>query len=193
MEARGSCQNSRNQLIFSVEAEPTPGRRQSGSLDRANPQPAIRPCSTTWEVIWVKVYRITCREIWLRSCWMNNLHVLNILNNLGRQVDLRTFSFLETCFRQRKKSSSRTTGSASFPQFPAEIRNYIWKITVEDYPARIVDLREHRLPAKCLTESSSSGLQTQEEIDDTREVAEFKSLAPAPTVLYICRDSSYIA
>jgi hypothetical protein len=80
-----------------------------------------------------------------------------------------------------------------FPQFPTEIRNYIWKIAVEDYPARIVDLREYRRPAKSLTESSSSDLQAQKEIDDTREIAGFKSRAPAPTVLYICRDSRYIA
>jgi hypothetical protein len=31
-----------------------------------------------------------------------------------------------------------------FGSLPAEIRNQIWNISVEDYPARIVDLREHR-------------------------------------------------
>jgi 2EXR family len=95
--------------------------------------------------------------------------------------------------------------SSLFPQFPSEIRNYIWKISVTDYPARIVDLREYRRPVsrilspeppvtpKSVTESSSCDFQSQRKTDDIREVAGFKSRVPAPTVLYVCRDSSYIA
>jgi hypothetical protein len=80
-----------------------------------------------------------------------------------------------------------------FPQLPTEIRNYIWNISAKDYPARIIDLREYRRPAKSLTESSSSDLQAQKQIDGTREIVGFKSRTPAPTVLYVCRDSRYIA
>jgi hypothetical protein len=77
-----------------------------------------------------------------------------------------------------------------FPQFPTEIRNYIWKISVEDYPARIVDLREYR---RSISRASSPETQLTSKSDDIREVAGFKSRVPAPTVLYICRDSRYIA
>lgn len=92
-----------------------------------------------------------------------------------------------------------------FSQFPPEIRNHIWKISVKDYPARIVDLREYRRPISCRlspeallaskshTETSLSDSQNQKRADEPREVAGFKSRVPAPTILYVCRDSRYIA
>lgn len=40
-----------------------------------------------------------------------------------------------------------------FPQLPAEIRNHIWKISAQDIPSRIVDLREYWQP--CSEETST--------------------------------------
>jgi len=79
-----------------------------------------------------------------------------------------------------------------FPRLPPEIRDYIWKICVTDYPARIVDLREYRLPDERkkedlkATTSPNSG-------KEKKEIVGYKSRTPAPTLLYICRDSRDIA
>lgn len=100
--------------------------------------------------------------------------------------------------QQRTQNSS----FSFFPRFPAEIRNYIWKLCVKDYPARIVDLREYRRPIsralstdseESLAQSSFDDFQSQEKADDKREVVGFKSRVSAPAVLYVCRDSRGIA
>ena len=41
--------------------------------------------------------------------------------------------------------------------------------------------------------SGSAELQSQASTSDTREIAGFKSRAPAPTILYVCRESRSIA
>ncbi|TVY62879.1 hypothetical protein LSUE1_G008528 [Lachnellula suecica] len=81
-----------------------------------------------------------------------------------------------------------------FPRFPAEIRNYVWKIAVEEYPARIINLREYRLSIpptspNSITVSRKGTSQPYKVTHNTREIAGFKSRVPAPTVLYICHYS----
>lgn len=88
-----------------------------------------------------------------------------------------------------------------FPHLPAEIRNQIWKISVQLYPARIVDLREYRLsapgilsPTKAIAPESSTAsrpndVQDKNEEKDVEEIVGFKSRALPPNLLYICRDS----
>lgn len=63
-----------------------------------------------------------------------------------------------------------------FSRFPPEIRNRVWEISVQDYPARIVDLREYR-----------------QSVSPAKHIVGFKSRAPAPTVIYACRESRSIA
>jgi len=97
-----------------------------------------------------------------------------------------------------KQEFSKDSSFHFFPQLAAEIRNYTWEISVKDYPARIVDLREYRQPIsrasvpqnplapKSLQELNSYDFRSQEEIYDTKEIVGFKSRAIAPTVLYVC-------
>lgn len=68
-----------------------------------------------------------------------------------------------------------------FPQLIPEIRNQIWKICTEDYPARIIDLREYREYRRPITPASPT------------EVTGFISRTRRPALLYVCRDSRDIA
>ncbi|KAL5325124.1 hypothetical protein ACEPPN_006247 [Leptodophora sp. 'Broadleaf-Isolate-01'] len=100
-------------------------------------------------------------------------------------------------------ASSKDYCLPHFRQFPAEIRDYIWEICAQDYPARIVDLREIRQtvplqsnsgnPRQCLGESSTSDTTGPTAIIETKVVAGFKSRAPAPTLLYVCQASRHMA
>jgi hypothetical protein len=84
-----------------------------------------------------------------------HLRVLFILNNLERQVDRpesghsRSRNMLPSMQQEFFKDYSFSL----FPQFPTAIWNYIWKISVKDCPARIVDLREY-----CLQRNRSRNL-----------------------------------
>ncbi|PVH77629.1 hypothetical protein DL98DRAFT_264998 [Cadophora sp. DSE1049] len=92
-----------------------------------------------------------------------------------------------------------------FARFPVEICDHIWQISTQDYPARIVDLREIRytvsqrwstgLPISWqpLTESNTEDPLALMKPNRTKEIAGFKSRVPAPTILYVCRASRHVA
>ncbi|EPE24958.1 hypothetical protein GLAREA_11539 [Glarea lozoyensis ATCC 20868] len=90
-----------------------------------------------------------------------------------------------------------------FTQFPTEIRDHVWDICAQNYPARIVDLREIRqtVPTQSNSansrqysgQSSTAGTLVPTAIIETKVVAGFKSRTPAPTLLYVCQASRNMA
>jgi hypothetical protein len=114
----------------------------------------------------------------------------------------RPVSFHRTCYYLW---NSRGTNLWPLPLFLCRNPNQIWNISVKDYPARIVDLREYRRPisqklslesqlsSSFHLKSSPAELQSQASTSDTGVIAGFESWAPAPTILYVCRESRSIA